>query len=166
MKRTSQKGFSLLDVIVAIGIITIAFFTILGLFQYVSLSSRYSSDRFIAANLAQEGIEIVRSIRDSNWLSGDAWNQCVDNGVPCPTGDYQADYNDSWLTLVSNTKLYIKDGYYSHDATGTETKFRRSMHIDDNCSDPAVECIRVVSEVIWDDNYSFKIEDYLYNWGS
>lgn len=65
---THQKGFTLVETLVAIMVLTLS---IVGPFQIVQgvLQSAYSArDQLIAAGLAQEGIEYVRLIRDSNYL--------------------------------------------------------------------------------------------------
>ncbi len=73
-----QKGFSLLEVIVAASIVVVA---LLGLASLMLQSLRVgaiNTNHMIASMLAQEGIEIVRNIRDSNWLMADnSWYQAI-----------------------------------------------------------------------------------------
>ena len=70
-----NKGQSLLELIVAIGIILACTIATLTLVITSIQAGRKGSDKIIATNLAREGIEIVRNIRDSNWLSGNSWNE-------------------------------------------------------------------------------------------
>ncbi len=69
MHITRQSaGQSLLEAIVAIGVILT---TVIGSTTLIISSitaGRISQNRVEAANFAREGVEIVRSIRDSNWL--------------------------------------------------------------------------------------------------
>ena len=97
MENKYQNGFTLLETIVAVGLITVGLISALAL---ISSSLFYVSsieDRLIAANLAGEGIEIVRNIRDNNWLQNPTdptkWNLNLSNG------DYQASYNSIPLFL-------------------------------------------------------------------
>lgn len=70
-------GQSMLEGIIATGIIVTAVSSALTLVQTSINAEKESEALLIAGNLAREGIEAVRSIRDSNWLSGAAW----DNGL-------------------------------------------------------------------------------------
>ncbi len=68
MIPTPSRSFTLVETLVAIAIVSIA---MVGPFQAVqnALSLSYiARDQIIATNLAQEGIEYVRSIRDANYL--------------------------------------------------------------------------------------------------
>lgn len=62
-----QAGFTLIEVVVALAILGIG---ILGVVATANFSKRASTDNertVVALNLAREGIESVRTIRDSNW---------------------------------------------------------------------------------------------------
>jgi prepilin-type N-terminal cleavage/methylation domain-containing protein len=103
MLKYSQKGFSLAEIVVAIFIIGI---TSSAAFIVSMLSIRsqvVGQDYSIAVSLAREGIEVVRGIRDTNWLyysgsrrdsSGDTardhWNDGFD-GVDHFGNDYNTD---------------------------------------------------------------------------
>lgn len=157
-----------MGVIFAIGITIIALMAILALLRYVIVAGRYSADRFVATNLAMEGIEIVRAIRDSNWLATSppkTWNEGLD------AGEYLVDYRNTSLLPFANQFLNISNidpypkGYYSYDA-GQPTKFKRKITLDPastGCSDYPDDCISVLSEVTWGAN-SVVLEDRLYNW--
>ncbi|OGZ33377.1 MAG: hypothetical protein A2174_00380 [Candidatus Portnoybacteria bacterium RBG_13_41_18] len=167
MIRFSKKGFSLLGVIFAIGIITIGLISILGLINYIILVGRLSQDRFVASNLAQEGIEIVRGIRDTNWISGGAnWK----NGLA--DGEYEVQYNETSLSALwvgSGRKLKIDtNGFYNY-SSGIDSKFTRKVEIKwDEDSGATNDNIDVISTVTWDmpgfSGTSVIVQDRLYNW--
>lgn len=76
-QRMAEKGYTLIEVILVIAITGITFTTLYAL--YASTVRRDVDSRYeiIAANLAQEGIEIVRNVRDENsMLSRD-----IDDGI-------------------------------------------------------------------------------------
>ena len=75
------KGFTLIEVIVAIFLVTVGIGGVYALIQRTTAFTPVVSARFTAAYLAQGGIEMVRNIRDTNWLSGNPW----DSGLPSGT---------------------------------------------------------------------------------
>lgn len=63
------KGFTLIETLVAVSLLTIAIMAPMTLTQQSLSSAYYARDQITAYNLAQEGIESVRAIRDSQILS-------------------------------------------------------------------------------------------------
>lgn len=61
-------GFTLIEIIVVVSIVTVAFVSIIGLVQRAIVLYYNNKNVLIANNLAQEGIELVRYVRDDNWL--------------------------------------------------------------------------------------------------
>lgn len=73
MKRKhSQRGFTLMETLVAIAILLIAVVGPMSIIGRSLPQSAYARDHAIAINLAQEGIEAVRQKRDSNMIND--WN--------------------------------------------------------------------------------------------
>lgn len=70
-KNNKQLGQTLIETIGAIFILTTALTSALGLTVYVLSNSNTSQNQLIATQLAREGTEVVRMMRDSNWLAGD-----------------------------------------------------------------------------------------------
>lgn len=63
-----KKGESLVEVIMAIFIISVGASVATSLIVSALQSNAFSRDNLIALNLAVEGMEAMRSIRDANWL--------------------------------------------------------------------------------------------------
>jgi hypothetical protein len=118
----------------------------------------------VAAYLAQEGLELVRNIRDSNWMTpGTGWRDNIDNR------SYIIDYNDNSLNSdISDPYLYINNGFYSHDRSGAKTIFQRVISISTPSSDcDGNKCILASSTVTWSDfgtSGSTTVSERLYNW--
>lgn len=72
--RNHEGGQTLLETIIAIGVILIGILGALVLVVANVQASRQSINRVTAANLAREGIEVVRNLRDGNWLAGKTAN--------------------------------------------------------------------------------------------
>lgn len=144
--------------------ITIATVGLLGMFSLLSRSlslTRVIADRYAAANLAGEGIEIVKNLIDNNILAARPWNRGL------ATGSYEVEY-DADLLPYAGRKLFFSptSGFYSHDTAGRETNFRREVRLERIGSDE----IRVNSIVKWTSRgggeFSIDLEDHFFNWQS
>jgi hypothetical protein len=125
-------------------------------------STQVSKSKLIAANLNQEGIEIVRNIRDNNWLEqrtnpGLLW----DTGLS--SGDWEVTYQSQ--ALESYQERYFKinsNGFYNY-TSGTDTKFKRKITIQKITDDQ----LRIISKVEWEErgeSYNLTAVSDLYNW--
>ncbi|MBI4919736.1 hypothetical protein HY838_00310 [Candidatus Azambacteria bacterium] len=158
MKQLNSGGFTLLETIVAVGLIAVAFVASLNLmatsFFYVS----NIQDRLVAVNLTGEGIEIARNIRDNNWLQGKAWNSGLADG------DYQAAYDSTSLSLYGGNPLLFNSGAGLYNYTsGEATPYIRKISIANLSSYE----IKIISTVTWqrrNNSYSISAEDHLFNW--
>lgn len=158
--RSSAEGFTLIETLV--GIVILAG-VLLGPVTFLSTSftrSNIAEEKLSALYLAEEGIELIRHIRENNVLAEVPWDQGLS------TGSYEIDF-DSGLTPYSSpgTKfLYdAATGAYSYNA-GTQTSFIRQITI----SKPASDQMRIVSVVTWTDrqgiSHSVQVEETMYNW--
>lgn len=123
------KGQGLLEVIVAIGIITASTVTTVALIINTMIVSNISQQQIIAINLAREGVEIVREIRDTNWLQVDAgipnarWNAGLaeeDNkdytAIPTfsqETGLWSVNFTADGFTNEATTLWIDNNGFYN-----------------------------------------------------
>lgn len=109
MVRKSGAGFTLLEGVIAVGIISVGLIVGLALAYSNLTAAQANSDRIIAANLAREGIEIVRNIRDSNWMRRDA--NIDKDGVAAGQQFYAwDDFFDGWPTPVSGVPANCTTG--------------------------------------------------------
>jgi len=157
--RQNMAGFTLLETIVAAGVIVVGLVSSLTLINNSLVLSFSFQDRLIAANLAAEGIEVVRNIRDNNWLQSLSW----DNGLS--NGNYNVSYSSLSLIPYSDVplRLNFSNGIYDYSSGSDQTIFKRIISIT-NLS--AYE-MRVVSTVNWqrrNRSYSITVEDHLFNW--
>ena len=110
----SEWGFTLIETIVATGIVGIGIVATLSLFSSTVSFTQDREDFSVVVNLAREGIEIVRSIRDSSGYSA------LQDGtwIVDTTSNYYgflvaADNAD--INICSNCGLNLTSGLYTHD---------------------------------------------------
>jgi type IV pilus modification protein PilV len=160
--RKDQKGFTLIEVLTAIFIITIGAGGVITLINQTVGFTQETSSKLIASYLAQEGIEIVKNIRDSNFLkvyktgSGD-WS---DGLTGCSSG-CQGDYTSNDLSSYSGQKLKTDGSFYSY-GSGEDTPFSRKITITSDAN-----MLKVVVEIFWQGkgrDYSFSAQENLYKW--
>ena len=158
-----KRGFTLMEVLVAIFLITVGVLGAMALVNQTTTFTQGTSSRLVAAYLAQEGIEIVRNIRDSNFLkihkgeAGVNW----DTGLTGCTGGCEADYNDSVL-ISADRYLKIDAGFYNYDS-GLDTPFKRKITITPDGSD----ILKVSVEVSWQERgraHQVTAQENLYQW--
>lgn len=153
-----EFGFTLIEALVALVILTVSLGPALVLSSNISSTSSVIQNNLIAANLSQEGVEVIRALRDSNWHNG----LLFDNGLT--DGVYRIEWNsNSLIALGSNPPLKISTGLYNY-SSGTDTKFKRTVTINKINS----EELKITSEVTWTERgnriRNVKAESHLFNW--
>jgi prepilin-type N-terminal cleavage/methylation domain-containing protein len=155
-----ERGFTLLEMLISILIISIG---VSGVYMAVAKYARDTQterESFMAAYLCQEGIEIVRNLRDFNLVSGAVWK----NGLTsCGTG-CEADYHtpttlSAWTT---GSILYINQttGLYEYTSSTVPTSYKRKIVIDNTTN---TNILSITVYVYWENNTMTAKED-LYNW--
>ncbi|MEK7575069.1 MAG: prepilin-type N-terminal cleavage/methylation domain-containing protein, partial [Patescibacteria group bacterium] len=140
LRASCRRGFTIIETIVAIAILSVALVAPLTLAQRGLNSSMYAKDQVTAFYLAQEAIEYVHFIRDSNniaglsktsgWLNGltDCMgsNQCgVD--INAPSG--QNVFNCTGNLPACQLKFNSVTGVYGHRTGWANTIFTRTLTI-------------------------------------
>ena len=182
-----KRGQGLLEAVIALGIIITGVVAALTL-AIANLSSTGASEsRIIAAKLAREGVEVVRNIRDSNWVKGapTLWDAGIDQVGEEHTyaPRWNLDTKQMELPTIADTttqgRLYYfsGSGMYSPDDRGQGTRFFRRIVLTNICADGGVTCgqsdrvgIRVQSNVSWEQRGALpeqpqvRIIEELYRW--
>lgn len=175
LHNKKNRGFTLIELTIAIFILVVAIVGVYNSFSTVVILTTGISSRLTATYLAQEGIEIVRNIRDNNWLNGRHWKTgLLDMNTDCSSG-CEAYYRTGTsmdtrfgLTAFGDNYLNIKNNFYSYDETGDyyPTKFKRKITI--IAPYPLVgDVLKVIVLVTWkekEETFNFQVGEYLYNW--
>lgn len=192
--RKSGAGFTIIELIISIFVLSIAVVGIFAAFSVMVILTSDASDRLTAAYLAQEGMEVIRNMRDSNWLnmdtnpsSGTTWDEYFSTCES--TSGCEVDYTTAGNTPNPyNAQDYLKvdaNGFYSYQSCSSSvsscwSKYKRKITITpikdvDGKSD---HILMVKAQVFWDekpnildsnpgshpDKYSITTEGMLYDW--
>src|SRR3989338_6349481 len=153
-----NKGFTLIEALVALVILTLALGPALVLPGNISSTPSIIQNNLIAANLSQEGVEVIRALRDANWFNGLSFDAGIADGI------YRIEWNSNALiSLGSNPPLKINAGLYNY-SSGTDTLFKRTVTITKINS----EELRIISDVTWTERGNrtrdVKVESHLFDW--
>lgn len=170
-QKNSKFGFTLLETIIALFVITVGLLGGMVAVERAVLLTSLSSSKLRAAYLAQEGIEIIRNIRDINWLEARTISNSWDEGLTHCSAGCIADYNHSYgpdqidpnLPVWNNQFLNSDaNGFYSY-SSGSATKFQRKITV----TSPSADILEILVEIIWQErgkSYSFSVKEHLYKW--
>lgn len=159
-RSRKNKGYILIEAIIAI---TIAVVGLLGIFSLLSRSlslNRVVADRFVAAYLAAEGIEIAKNLIDNNILAGKPWNAGLADGT------YEADYADTGLIPATGRFINMSadTGAYGY-AELVPTLMKRAIRIKNSADG---EQITVGSRVNWTTRgggkFDINLESHVFHW--
>ena len=167
----STAGFTLIETMVAVTVLTVAVVAPMALTTKSLASAYYARDQIAAFHLAQEAIEAVRSVRDGNILRN-ALGTPVDllTGIPSVTGDFfTVDTRDDSMELCGGACAPLKtNGELYGYGTGPEwatTRFTRAVRAEFVTGEDEV---RVSVTITWRtgafQERTFTISENLYRW--
>lgn len=166
-KRDKKAGFTLIESIVAIGIFTVGISVAINLINSVLINAgTRTRDKIIAGYLAQEGIEVMRNIRDNNWASGADWlNGITTCTVPgCSQSNGCIAWNSTDINFTSNCPsnlAYSTLGPVSaYEQTFGASQFSRVVGVN-MISSSEIEIFATSTCGI---NCSVTLSEHMYNW--
>jgi type II secretory pathway pseudopilin PulG len=163
----SKNGFTLIEVITALFIVMMGIASAYGLITQTLAAAKTASMQLTAAYLGKEGVEIVKNIRDSNYLKiyntpgGGSW----DDGLTGCLAGCKADYTFSSLSSASPSQPlnFSAANLFSYTSGDSPTIYSRVITID-----PSISDILGVSVLVqWDErgrSHSITVQENIYNW--
>lgn len=169
MFNVSCSGFSFLESIISVFILSFGIVAVMPLISSSLNDSHDSRDQIIAAFLAQEGVELVINERDNNWAKGEGEkafkgqsNFPSDSEEECRI-DYKSSAGITNADCGSslNKWLYLNSNYYDHNdsVSANKSKFQRKISIQYKKSDGTnvsggrddseAAMVEVTSTVVW-----------------
>jgi prepilin-type N-terminal cleavage/methylation domain-containing protein len=183
LKEKNNKGFTLVETLVAISILSLS---ILASFTAVSASlsqSYFAKDQVTAFYLVQEAVEYIRNVRDNNGLSNIASIAAGGSGVnwlsgisavgtdPCWFGNYcYIDSPSNSIRACPNPGNFASCPYLEQNqstglfgyAGGTVTKFKRAVQLQQVNANEIIVTVRIdwVSGIF---SKSIQVQQSLFN---
>ncbi len=149
------KGFSIGEVILSAFVLAVGIVAMIGLVSNSIRHSIDSRDEIIASHLAQEGVELVRNIRDNNYAATPtprAYDAGIVNGSTCVDDNTATDTGVAPTCPASGYILYFNTNSaslkYRHNNTYSQTKFSRKIIIS-NTNPPQPVGKQIESRVWW-----------------
>jgi prepilin-type N-terminal cleavage/methylation domain-containing protein len=148
--KKNQKGFSLVEVLFALLVLAVGIVGVLTIMVGNIKNSIEARDQIIAAELVQEGLELVRHLSDNASLSpGNKPSHRV------WADDFSGGVASIWFTSVTAPafRLFIRNNAYVHQFPAqvgdVATRFARRIDVVDALN-PADKQRTITSTVSWD----------------
>lgn len=166
LRIKGREGNLLVESIVAISVVLVGFLGVLGLLSRSLGLNKDVSQKFIATYLAAEGIEVVKSLIDKDFVNGDSFNETVSDGGP-----YEVGYDSTALiSPASGNPLLFNstNGGYNY-SDGVPSLFTRVIEISEleRNGRTGTDEIKVVSRVEWQSRgglQTVELEDHFFDW--
>jgi prepilin-type N-terminal cleavage/methylation domain-containing protein len=153
IKQAENKGFTMVETIIAIFIFSVAITAIMAVFSKGIIGINYAKNEMIASYLAQEGIEYIRNLRDDYIYSEgeNGWQSFLERlqdakcAVPgqggCYFDDSHLNFGTSQGEMIQNLFILPCDkecpslrynstnGRYNYDPNGANSSFIRAIKV-------------------------------------
>jgi Tfp pilus assembly protein PilV len=141
LHKKSQKGFSFGETLLAVFLLSVGLLTVVKMFQVGIANSFLVRNATIASELSQEGIELVRNVRDNDFAAGNngftgfdstkehCYMSYSDTTLNCFTSQaatnmYSLSYDGSRYVSVSNAQKFKRYIYIRYDSGNQEATVR------------------------------------------
>lgn len=115
MDRKIKKGFSIIEVLVFVSILSLIFISAVSVTTYSLKVMRFSQDKILATHYAEEGLEWVKSQKEDDWNNFTNLDTSAGSGtIYCLTA-----LNWSSPGICSETDLFGTPNIYSREVTLT-----------------------------------------------
>lgn len=144
-RKKLHKGFTLIETLFAVLIFSTALISLMAISGRGVSATNIAKQQIVAQYLAQEGIEVVRNIRDSNFISNNPnWLDGIDDCTssnPC-----NVVYGSQAPTVSSQTSsIVFQDANGFFQDIGDNSGYRRSIKVIQRSPNDYL----VQSEVVW-----------------
>ncbi len=179
----NKKGFTLIETLIALLIFATAVTAMIAITSHGITDMTSVKNKYIANYLAEEGLELVRYVRDDLYVKGQSFlPNFTDTIASCANGcnadpvllfQNQGRLNDVFIECnpLSNCAVrFDADGYYRGNLGSTgETPFTRIITVDTDgvASDQVEHELHIKSTVTWQEGlitHMVSSEEHLFDW--
>lgn len=165
--RQRQGGFTLIEALVAIAILTISIAGPITIASKGISSAIFARDQITAFYLAQEAVEFIRNKRDENNIIGNGWidglSDCLDDEKVCIIDSKNNTINECVGGVCPVLKYDDDTGFYSYDLGGEDSKFTREIRIT-TINDNEVAITTTLSWTTGSITKSFTVREHILDW--
>ncbi|TAK95033.1 hypothetical protein EPO05_05250 [Patescibacteria group bacterium] len=137
-QHKTKQGFTIYETMIAAFVLVVGIVAALGLIGSSIRQSQKNRDFIIGSGLAQEGIELVRNLRDNDLVNSRPFGDSI-------TGKSGDIFYDNTGSFSAAGKLRLSSGYFYGDAGTISSKFYREV----STSSLSNGEITVTSKVWW-----------------
>lgn len=172
--KNRQTAFTLIETLLAVTLITVVITAVTGLILSTILAGQRNANSMKAAYLAQESLEAVRFMRDSNWRQNYSWN----GGRELWNADFSVSDSDGlhYYLADENSNCPPCFGFSTIESDGivtvgnqdfTREVFFKLVQDDTDATAFLNDTLEVTSLITWQErgkNRSVEVSTYLTNW--
>lgn len=158
--RKADRGQIIIEVMVALAVVTISFTGFFSLLRMAISMSSYVANNYKATYLAAEGIEITKNILDRNFVERDT--RAFNEGLA--SGSYEVAYDTPSLQPHGALRNLTFDGTRYSYGGGEQTPFTREVIVQDGGDHITVRSI--VSWRVKNMPFTIELADTFYHWWS
>lgn len=175
--KRKKGGFTLVEALIATTILIVGILSAFILVTRALYNAAVIQDRLTASFLAQEGVELVRQIRDTNFIQilngqNNDWLDGLDIGSYIVEADLEGGSVNLMPLDENEAPDLFRDrvfGNYDYDNSEYPTSFNRKIIISSVEKDGEIieDQIRVEVIMKWQTrhlNFDLTVEDRLFNW--
>lgn len=163
-KKISQKGQSILEVAVSLGLVTVII-TVLTVTTLNGLkNSQFAKNQVLASSLAQQGIELVKSMRQRDcaivltqgtnpgsyyWFDRTKGTLIWEAGIPPISGTNPIPEDNTFSFVVNTSACTVTQNASSGNGEFINGGFTRKIKLERLTSNPQI--LRITVDVFWSD---------------
>lgn len=180
----NKKGFTIIEILVSVGIFSLAIVSIVSIFNFLNRSNFSLDNRYLANNLASEGIEISTYIRDNNFLNNRSYLTGLNSGSDetfiilfdnlnknyiFDFGPNNENINSCSTSLNNSCRVYKSDLYdtYTQSRNNVNTDLKPTNFYRLIRAQRFTGRLKIISTVLWKENNQNNIitlEKDLWDW--
>lgn len=141
-----SRGFSFGESLLATFVLAVGLLIVVKLFEVSISKSLFLRDATIASELAQEGLELVRNVRDNDFVAGGTGFASFSNNKHCYIAINSTSLN-CFSSQDGTSQYYLTYSGEQYVATSSSSRFRRYIYIDYTSGDDAQAVVK--SFVVW-----------------